>query len=169
MIFQTRLPRTFGFDLSEVEARHTSDVPVELLRRAAAARAGGRQISPQTIAHYRIVGKLGVGGMGDVWRATDTKLNREDGCKPVISGRGNWATLAAVPAQDQYLFEIWKPGDSLTAFYVKIQHGNPCGIAHCEPVGGRPMLIKGWSLKACNTLSSCPRRILTIDRARCAT
>jgi len=39
------------------------------------------------------------------------------------SGRGNWATLAAVPAQDQYLFEIWKPGDSLTAFYVKIQYG----------------------------------------------
>jgi hypothetical protein len=52
------------------------------------------------------------------------------------SGRGNWATLAAVPAQDQYLFEIWKPGDSLTAFDVKIQYGNPCGIAHCEPVGG---------------------------------
>jgi hypothetical protein len=39
------------------------------------------------------------------------------------SDRGNWATLAAVPAQDQYLFEIWKPGDSLTAFYVKIQYG----------------------------------------------
>jgi predicted ATPase/serine/threonine protein kinase len=42
----------------------------------AADPASERLLPGQTVEHYRIVGKIGAGGMGEVFLATDLKLNR---------------------------------------------------------------------------------------------
>src|SRR5882762_165454 len=43
----------------------------------------GTTMTVQSNAHYRVTGKLGEGGMGAVYRATDTKLNRDVAIKVI--------------------------------------------------------------------------------------
>ena len=71
---------------------------------------------PTSIAHYRITSKLGEGGMGAVYRATDTKLNREVALKLLPEAFANDADrMARFEREAQVLASLNHP--NIAAIY----------------------------------------------------
>jgi len=56
---------------------------------------GGFPLIAQTLSHYRITAAIGAGGMGEVYRATDTRLDRDVAIKVLPSGFGEDAERLA--------------------------------------------------------------------------
>jgi Tol biopolymer transport system component/predicted Ser/Thr protein kinase len=70
----------------------------------------------QSIGHYRITSKLGEGGMGAVYRATDTRLNREVAIKVLTDALANDADyLARFTREAQVLASLNHP--NIAAIY----------------------------------------------------
>jgi serine/threonine-protein kinase len=71
----------------------------------------------QTIAHYRMISKIGEGGMGAVYRASDTKLNRDVAIK-VLPGTfaGDADRLARFTREAQVLAALNHP--NIAAIYA---------------------------------------------------
>jgi Tol biopolymer transport system component len=68
-------------------------------------------VSHPQIAHYRVTARIGKGGMGEVWSATDTKLGREVAIK-LLPGifAGDPIRLARVRREAQLLASLNHPG-----------------------------------------------------------
>jgi serine/threonine-protein kinase len=91
-------------------------------------------VSPkQTIAHYHITAKLGEGGMGEVWRATDTKLGRDVALKILP------ASFASDPARMARFEREAKALASLNHPHIAQIYGVEEGAMVMELVEGEPL------------------------------
>ena len=81
-----------------------------------------------TIAHYKVTAKLGQGGMGEVYRATDTKLDREVAIK----------VLPESFAQDKERLARFEREAKVLA---SLNHPNIAGIYGLEQTGNSHALV----------------------------
>ena len=93
----------------------------------------------QLLSHYRIDRKIGQGGMGEVWAATDTRLNRPAAIK---------ALPPTVAADPERLARFKREAQMLAA----LSHPNIAAIYGLEEIGGEPYLalelVEGEDLSA---------------------
>ena len=82
----------------------------------------------QTLSHYRITAALGAGGMGEVYRATDTKLGRDVAIK----------VLPAEMANDAGRLERFQREAHLLA---ALNHPHIAAIHGLEEADGQPFLV----------------------------
>ena len=82
----------------------------------------------QTFCHYRIVERIGAGGMGEVYRATDTKLGRDVALKflPEVFAR-NPERMARFRREAQVLASLNHPN-------IATIHGFEESNGHCALV-----------------------------------
>ena len=82
----------------------------------------------RTLGPYEIVAKLGEGGMGEVYRARDTKLNRDVAIKVL---------LPAVATDPDRLARFSREAQLLAS----LNHPNIAHIHGLEDAGGVPALV----------------------------
>ncbi len=90
----------------------------------------GQDARDDRIAHFKLLGPLGSGGMGVVFRALDEKLEREVAVKVISEGRGFDATFrgrflregkAAAAVQHPTVATVYEIGEDRERLYIAME------------------------------------------------
>lgn len=83
----------------------------------------------QTISHYSVTAKLGAGGMGEVWRARDARLNRDVAIKVLPASFASDADRLRRFEQEARATSVLNHPNILTVYDIGNQDGSPFLVA----------------------------------------
>jgi TolB-like protein/tRNA A-37 threonylcarbamoyl transferase component Bud32 len=102
----------------------------------------------ETLGHYHILGKIGAGGMGEVYRATDTKLGREVALKmlppemardPERLARFQREARAVAALNHPHIVTIFSVEEALGVHFLTMELVEGQSLDRLIPVGGLPV------------------------------
>jgi eukaryotic-like serine/threonine-protein kinase len=102
----------------------------------------------QTVSHYRILDKIGAGGMGEVYRATDTKLGRNVALKvlpadmardPDRLARFEREARSVAALNHPHIVTLHSVEEAEGVHFLTMELVEGQSLDHCIPEGGLPV------------------------------